>query len=135
MRRSLARMKAAKPAIMQRQMALLNERYDLSKRVSDEVKMTRGKPIPVGPAARLAGGLTWEALGAMSPDEIREKGLFPKGFLPLPHPNHPEGGMVFPKMMIDELDQNGRRAIGWNGSTSISTCPTIFCRSSRRRSS
>ena len=103
----MARMKAAKPAVMQRQMALLNERYDLSKRVSDEVKMTRGKPIPVGPAARLAGGLTWETFGAMSPDEIREKGLFPKGFLPLPHPNHPEGGMVFPKMMIDELIKMG----------------------------
>jgi len=103
----MARMKAAKAGIMQRQMALLNERYDLSKRVSDEVKMTRGKPIPVGPAARLASGLTWETLGAMSPDEIREKGLFPKGFLPLPHPNHPEGGMVFPKMMIDELIKMG----------------------------
>jgi len=103
----MARMKAAKPGIMQRQMALLNERYDLSRRVSDEVKMTRGKPIPVGPATRLASGLTWETLGAMSPDEIREKGLFPKGFLPLPHPNHPEGGMVFPKMMIDELVKMG----------------------------
>jgi len=104
---TLARMKAAKPGIMQRQMALLNERYDLSRRVADDVKMARGKPIPVGPAAKLAGGLTWEALGAMSPDEIREKGLFPKGFLPLPHPNHPEGGMVFPKMMIDELVKMG----------------------------
>jgi cytochrome c peroxidase len=103
----MARMKAAKPAIMQRQMALLNERYDLSIRVSDEVKMTRGKPIPVGPATRLAGGLTWETLGAMSPDEIRQRDLFPKGFLPLPHPNHPEGGMVFPKMMIDELIKMG----------------------------
>src|SRR5215510_2848255 len=104
---TMARMKAAKAGIMQRQMGLLNERYDLSKRVSDEVKMTRGKPIPVGPAARLASGLTWETLGAMSPDEIREKDLFPKGFLPLPHPNHPEGGMVFPKMMIDELVKMG----------------------------
>jgi cytochrome c peroxidase len=103
----LARMKAAKPGIMQRQLALLNERYDLSRRVSNEVKMTRGKPIPIGPAARLANGLTWETLGAMSQDEIREKGLFPKGFLPLPHPNHPEGGMVFPKMMIDELIKMG----------------------------
>ena len=103
----MARMKAAKPGIMQRQMALLNERYDLTRRVSDEVKMTRGKPIPVGPTARLASGLTWETLGATSPDEIREKGLFPKGFLPLPHPNHPEGGMVFPKMMIDELVKMG----------------------------
>jgi cytochrome c peroxidase len=103
----MGRMKAAKAGIMQRQMALLNERYDLSKRVSDEVKMTRGKPIPVGPAARLASGLTWETLSAMSPDEIKERDLFPKGFLPLPHPNHPEGGMVFPKMMIDELIKMG----------------------------
>jgi cytochrome c peroxidase len=43
----------------------------------------------------------------MSPDEIRQRDLFPKGFLPLPHPNHPEGGMVFPKMMIDELIKMG----------------------------
>jgi hypothetical protein len=28
----------------------------------------------------------------MSPDEIREQGLWPKGFLPLPHPFHPTGG-------------------------------------------
>jgi cytochrome c peroxidase len=104
---TLSRMKAAKPGIMSRQMALLNERYDLSKRVSNDVKMSRGKPIPVGPTARLAGGLTWETLGSMSPEEIREKGVFPKGYLPLPHPNHPEGGMVFPKMMIDEMVKMG----------------------------
>jgi cytochrome c peroxidase len=103
----LAKMKAAKPGIMQRQLALLNERYDLTRRVSNDIKMTRGKPIPVGPTARLAGGVTWETLAAMSPDEIRERGLFPKGYLPLPHPNHPEGGMVFPKMMIDELNKMG----------------------------
>jgi cytochrome c peroxidase len=103
----MSRMKAAKAGVMSRQMALLNERYDLSKRVSNDVKMSRGKPIPVGPTAKLASGLTWETLAAMSPDEIREKGVFPKGYLPLPHPNHPEGGMVFPKMMIDELDKMG----------------------------
>jgi cytochrome c peroxidase len=100
-------MKSEKAGIMSRQMALLNERYDLSTRVSSDVKMSRGKPIPVGPTARLASGLTWEALGNMSPEEIREKGLFPKGYLPLPHPNHQEGGMVFPKMMIDELNKMG----------------------------
>ena len=45
----------------------------------------------------------------MSPAEIREKGLFPSGFLPLPHPNHPEGGMVFPRFLIDEVKkQTGR---------------------------
>ena len=31
-------------------------------------------------------GMTWDKLAEMTPDEIRDKGLFPKGFLPLPHP-------------------------------------------------
>jgi cytochrome c peroxidase len=45
----------------------------------------------------------------MTPDEIRVKGLYPAGFMPLPHPNHPEGGMVFPLFMITEVKkQTGR---------------------------
>ena len=65
--------------------------------------MSRGKPIQVGPAAKLPEGMTWEQLAAMSRDEIRDKGLFPKGFLPLPHPKHEVGGMVFPQMEIKLL--------------------------------
>jgi len=45
----------------------------------------------------------------MSSDEIRDKGLFPAGFLPLPHPNHPEGGMLFPKFHIDEINKQENR--------------------------
>jgi cytochrome c peroxidase len=46
---------------------------------------------------------------ARSLDEIRDKDMFPAGFLPLPHPNHPEGGMLFPKFHIDEIKkQEGR---------------------------
>ena len=53
--------------------------------------------------------MTWEKLQAMSPEEIREKDAFPAGFFPLPHPNHPEGGMVFPKFHIEEIQkQEGR---------------------------
>ena len=71
--------------------------------------MSRGKPVQEGVRVKLPAGTTWEKLAAMSPDEIREKGLFPKGFLPLPHPNHPEGGMVFPQFHIDEIKkQEGR---------------------------
>jgi cytochrome c peroxidase len=45
----------------------------------------------------------------MTPADIRDKGLFPMGFLPLPHPNHDEGGMLFPKFHIDEIKkQEGR---------------------------
>ena len=45
----------------------------------------------------------------MAPEEVRDKDLFPPGFLPLPHPNHPEGGMVFPRFHSDEIKrQEGR---------------------------
>jgi len=103
----MARMKAAKPEVMKRQMDLLNERYDLSNRPARGVTMSRGKPIQEGVRAKLLQGMTWEMLAAMSPEEIQEKDLFPAGFFPLPHPNHPEGGMVFPKFHIDEASADG----------------------------
>lgn len=96
-----ARDKAAKPSVTAAHMKLLEDRYDLSRRVDPNVHMTRGKPIPVGPTARLRSGVTWEQLARMSPDEIKEKNLFP--YLPLPHPNHPVGGMVFPQTEIKTL--------------------------------
>ena len=95
--------KAAKQGIMARQHKLLEERYVLTARVDPKITMTRGKPIPVGPAARLMEGTTWETLSTLSPGEVREKGLFPHGYLPLPHPNHKVGGMVFPQMEIKQL--------------------------------
>ncbi len=95
-----ARDKANKPRVMAAAMRLLESRYDLTRRVDPDVKMTHGKPIPVGPTARLKGGLTWEQLGRMSPEEIKAKGVFP--YLPLPHANHPVGGMVFPQTHIKQ---------------------------------
>src|SRR5216684_2946657 len=57
----------------------------------------------------LLGGTTLESLAKMTPGEIRDKGLYPVGFMPLPHPNHPEGGMVFPLFLINEVKkQTGR---------------------------
>ena len=105
----MARMKAAKPEIMKRQMDLLNERYDLSSRPAAGVTMSRGKPVQEGVRVKLPVGMTWERLAGMSPEEIREKDLFPAGLFPLPHPNHPEGGMLFPKFHIEEIKrQEGR---------------------------
>ncbi|MBK9964132.1 MAG: cytochrome B6 [Holophagales bacterium] len=78
--------------------ALLASRYDL-KKASGDALMSGGKAVPTGPTARLAG--TWEQLDKMTPEQIREKGLFP--YLPLPFPDHAEGGMLFPKMTIDVL--------------------------------
>lgn len=107
--RIMARMKAEKPAVMKRQMDLLNERYELSNRPAPGVTMSRGKPIQEGVRVKLPKGMTWDKLAAMSPEEIRAKNLFPAGFFPLPHPNHPEGGMLFPRFHIDEIKkQEGR---------------------------
>lgn len=100
----MSRMSAEKPALMERQRALLEERYDLSDRPSG-AKMSRGKAVQGGVRARLPSGYTFERLGALSPDEIREKDLFPKGFLPLPHAHHAEGGMVFPEFHIKEINR------------------------------
>src|ERR1700737_3099975 len=62
-----ARDKGAKAAVMAAHRKLLEERYDLTRHVDENVRMTRGKPIPVGPTARLKSGLSWEQLGRMSP--------------------------------------------------------------------
>lgn len=106
---TLNRMKAEKPKVMARQKALLEERYDLSNRPAKDVAMTRGKPVQEGVRVKLPSGMTWEKLAAMTPDEIKAKGLWPKGFFPLPHPNHAEGGMVFPEFHIKEIKkQEGR---------------------------
>lgn len=103
------RVSAEQPEVRKRQMDLLNERYDLRDRPDPNAKMSRGKPIQTGVRVKLASGVTWEQLSAMAPEEIRERGLFPAGFLPLPHPKNNEGGMVFPHFEIEEVKkQTGR---------------------------
>jgi cytochrome c peroxidase len=100
---------AAKPGIERTHQALLQERYDLSDHPAQGVTMEHGKPLQEGVRVKRPPGVTWEQLAAMSPDDIRERGLWPKGFLPLPHPFQPTGGQVFPKEEIDAIKrQDGR---------------------------
>ena len=108
-KKAIAHDKAVKDKMMKRHKDLLNDRYDLSKNVTKDATMSRGKPIPVGPTARLKPGMTWEKLSSMTPAEIKEQGVFPGGYMPLPHPIQETGGMVFPKFSIDEVKkQTGR---------------------------
>ena len=105
----VARMKAAKPDVMKRHMALLESRYDLGDRPARSASMSRGKAVQAGVRVKLKSGTTWEGLAGMTPEEVMEKNLFPAGFLPLPHPNHNEGGMLFPEHHIKGvLDQDAR---------------------------
>lgn len=100
---TFSEIKAARMAVkaerFQAHAELLSSRYDLKESTGDG-RMSGGKAIPVGPTARLRG-TTWEQLDTMSPEQIRDRGLFP--YPPLPFPDHAEGGMLFPKMTIDVL--------------------------------
>ncbi|HBG06951.1 MAG: cytochrome B6 [Geobacteraceae bacterium GWC2_58_44] len=90
---------ADKRKVTETQRRLLELRYNLAPKLSPDVKMSRGKPIPVGPTARLPQGTSWERLAAMAPEELRMNNLFP--YPPLPHPKQVAGGQVFPQMQID----------------------------------
>jgi cytochrome c peroxidase len=104
-----SRVSAEKPAVEREHTAVLNERYDLSNRPAAGVTMDRTKPVQEGARVKLPQGMTWDKLAAMSPDQIHDQNLFPKGFYPLPHPKHSEGGMVFPHFQIEEIQkQEGR---------------------------
>jgi cytochrome c peroxidase len=103
------RLQAEKPQFAQRQQALLKERYDLSDRPAQGTTMSRGKPVQDGVRVKLPSGATWERLAAMSPEDIKSQQLWPAGFLPLPHPHHEAGGMIFPKFLIDETKKQTDR--------------------------
>ena len=105
----MERMKAEKPEIMKTHMDLLNERYDLTDNPAEGVTMSTGKPLQEGIRVKLPEGITWEVLSQMTPEEIKEKGIFPQGFYPLPHPNHKEGGMLFPQYHIDLIKKQDNR--------------------------
>jgi cytochrome c peroxidase len=103
------RLQREKPAFAKRQQDLLNARYDLADRPAEGVTMSKGKPVQGGVRVKLPPGTSWDALSALTPDEIRSRKLWPAGFLPLPHPHHEAGGMIFPQFQIDEVKkQTGR---------------------------
>jgi hypothetical protein len=87
-----------KPKVMEERRQYMALRYNFSGKVTREVTMTRGKPLPVGPVVRLPEGVeSWEQLAALDPAEIRKRGLYPPGFRPLSHPLHTIGHQLFPQ--------------------------------------
>ena len=103
------RLQAEKPTFAKRQQDLLAARYDLADRPAKGTVMSRGKPVQEGVRVKLPAGMTWEKLAALSPEEVKERQLWPAGFLPLPHPHHEAGGMIFPKFLIEEVKKQTDR--------------------------
>jgi len=65
-----ARLSGQKPEVTREHMALLNERYDLSNRPAAGITMDRAKPVQEGVRVKLPAGKTWEAIAALSPEQI-----------------------------------------------------------------
>lgn len=89
---------AAKPDVNAKQRQLLESRYNLEPKFDPNVKMSRGKPVPMGPTARLADGVTWDKLASMTPEQMKQQKAFP--YPSLPHPKQATGGQVFPEVQI-----------------------------------
>ena len=101
---------AQKPAVMERQRALLEQRDDLANRPVAGVMMSGGrKAVQLGVRVRLPEGVTWDSLAGKEPNEIREKNLLPKGFIPLPHVKQATGGQVFPDDQIRKIASDEQR--------------------------
>jgi cytochrome c peroxidase len=95
---------ALKPGVMERQAGLLAQRYDLANRPMAGQMMSGGRrPVQGGVRVKLPAGVSWDALGRLSAEEIRERNLLPDGFKPLPHVKQSAGGQVFPTLQIDEI--------------------------------
>ena len=103
------RLQAEKQVFATRQQALLEARYDLAERSVAGATQSRGKRMQQGVRVRLPKGVTWDRLASLAPEEVKAKHLWPAGFLPLPHPHHEAGGMVFPRFLIDETKRQTER--------------------------
>lgn len=105
----IARLKGEKAEAARKQNEVLADRYDLADRPAPGVTMSRGKAVQGGVRVKLPAGATFARLAELAPADVRAQNLFPHGFLPLPHPKHAEGGMVFPKSHIDEIKRQEAR--------------------------
>jgi hypothetical protein len=119
-----ARDKANKAGLMAAHQRLLAERYNLARHVDENVRMTRGKPIPVGPTAKLKNGVTWEQLGRMSPDEIRRRGY---SLICRCHTSSIQSAAWSSRRQKSSL------CLDSNGLIWTSICQTSFCRNFRRQ--
>ena len=98
-----------KDEVMAEQMELLNRRYDLRDDPSDLWMSGQRRKVQQGVRVKLSEGMSWDRLGQMSPEQIKEQGAWPEGFRPLPHAKHEAGGMVFPQTHIDAIAEAEHR--------------------------
>ena len=96
-----------KPKLMADVRKYMNGRFDFHGRALRDQFMSGGKPIMVGPVARLIGEVkSFEALAELSAKEIRQRDLFP--YKPLAHPIQSTAHMLFPRSWIKAHPEHER---------------------------
>jgi cytochrome c peroxidase len=96
-----------KPVLMAECQAYMNGRFNFSGEAIPGAAMSGGKPIMQGPVARLPQGIeSFAALAELSPDEIRDRDLFP--YKPLAHPLQSTAHMLFPQAWIKAHPEHER---------------------------
>ena len=98
-----------KEQVMAEQMNLLEARYNLSDNPSDLMMSGGRKAVQQGVRVKLPEGVTWQQLAQMTPEEIKEQGVWPMGFRPLPHTKHETGGMIIRAKHIEEIRKAEQR--------------------------
>ncbi|MFT3837919.1 MAG: cytochrome B6 [Myxococcaceae bacterium] len=91
----LAKMQKQKPAVDAAARKVLESRFDLTCKSQAGVTMSRSKPQPIGPAAKLPKGYkSWDDYAKATPEQHAKDDDFP--FRPLDHPLQSTAHMVFP---------------------------------------
>jgi cytochrome c peroxidase len=92
---------AQKPELMAEWNARMQGRFDFHGQAMPGVMMSgKQKPVPMGPIARLSKEtVSWELLAKLSPEDIKQRDVFP--YKPLAHPLHTTAHMLFPQAWIE----------------------------------
>ena len=99
--------KKQKPKLLDDVREYMKGRFNFHGRSIPGKFMSGGKPVMAGPVTRLPQGVeSFEELAEFSPNEIREKDLFP--FKPLAHPIQSTAHMVFPDSWVAVHPQHKR---------------------------
>ena len=121
-----------KPQLMAEVRAYMLSRYYFTGRPIPGAKMTGGKPIMMGPVARLPKGVaSFEELAELTPDQIRERDLFP--YKPLAHPLQTTAHMLFPQTWIKVHPEHERMDVGLTSRTIIYPNSRLRCFSPRTK--
>ncbi len=99
----------AKEQVVETHQALLEERYDLRDDPSDLQMAGERKAVQQGVRVRLPDDTNWAQLSQLAPAEIKQQGLWPGGFRPLPHVKHEAGGMVISPQQVEKIQEAEHR--------------------------